>query len=114
MRQNVRLQDLCATFDRAWYVELEPESSPFVAFAMKLETTNEPLILEAEEANRFLLVMAHSGFSSQRCQRSGCAELRLRGRALCEAHWAFRPIRHEDIEASHAHDATLRGCSLKL
>src|SRR5579872_505786 len=77
--------------NRAWYVELEPEASPFVAFAMKLETTNVPLFLEVEEANRFLLVMAHCGFSSQRCQRSGCAELRLRGRALCEAHWGFPP-----------------------
>ena len=79
MRQNVRLQDLCATIERAWYVELEPESSPFVALAMKLETTNEPLFLEVEETKRFLLVIAH-------CQRSGCAELGLRGRALCEAH----------------------------
>src|ERR1700756_4697054 len=114
MRQNVRLQDLCATFDRAWYVELEPESSPFVAFAMKLETTNEPLILEVEEAKRFLLVMAHCGFSSQRCQRSGCAELRLRRLARCEARiGAFRPIRHADIGASQAHDATPRGCLLK-
>src|SRR5215472_4819339 len=69
MRQNVRLQDLCATSNRAWYVELEPESSPFVAFAMKLETTNEPLFLEVEEAKRFLLLIAHCGFSSQRCQR---------------------------------------------
>ena len=86
MRQNVRLQDLCATFNRAWYVELEPESSPFVAFAMKLETTNEPLFLEVEEAKRFLLVIAHCGFSSQRCQRSGCTDLALRERALCEAH----------------------------
>jgi len=66
MRQNVRLQDLCATFDRAWYVEFEPESSPFVAFAMKLETTNEPLFLEVEEAKRFLLLIAHGGLSSQR------------------------------------------------
>ena len=57
MRQNVRLQDLCATFNRARYVELEPESSPFVAFAMKLETTTEPLFPEVEEAKRFLLVM---------------------------------------------------------
>src|SRR5215475_441706 len=89
MRQNVRLQDLCATFNRARYVELEPESSPFVAFAMKLETTNEPLFLEVEEAKRFLLPIAHCGFSSQRCQRSGRVELRLRGRAACEAHWGF-------------------------
>ena len=79
MRQNVRLQDLCATFNRAWYVEPEPESSPFVAFAMKLETTNESLFLEVDEAKRFLLVIAH-------CQRSGCADLALRERALCEAH----------------------------
>jgi hypothetical protein len=50
--------DLCATFDRAWYVELEPESSPFVAFAMKVETTNEPVFFEVEEAKRFLLLMA--------------------------------------------------------
>ena len=79
MRQNVRLQDLCATFNRAWYVELEPESSPFVALAMKLETTNEPLFLEVEETKRFLLVIAH-------CQRFGCADLALREGALCEAH----------------------------
>src|SRR6516162_2092440 len=89
MRQNVRFQDLCATFNRARYVELEPESSPFVAFAMKLETTTEPLFPEVKEAKRFLLLIAHCGFSSQRCQRSGCAELRLRGRALCETHWGF-------------------------
>jgi hypothetical protein len=40
---NLRVQHLCATFDRACYVELEPDSSPSVAPAMKLETTNEPL-----------------------------------------------------------------------
>jgi hypothetical protein len=86
MRQNVRLQDPCATFDRAWYVEFEPESSTFVAFAMKLETTNEPLFLEVEEVKRFLLVMARCGFSSQRCQRSGCADLPCVDCALCEPH----------------------------
>ena len=73
------LEDLCATFKRAWYVELEPESSSFVALAMKLGTTNEPLFPEVAEAKRFLLVIAH-------CQRSGCADLALRERALCEAH----------------------------
>lgn len=51
-------------------------------FATKLETTNEPLFLEVEEAKRFLLLIALRDFSSQRCQRSGCAELRLRGRAV--------------------------------
>jgi hypothetical protein len=53
MQQNVRLQDLCATFDRAWYVELEPESSPVVAFTIKLETTNELLFLEFEKQSDF-------------------------------------------------------------
>jgi hypothetical protein len=43
-------------------VELEP--SPFVALAMKLETTNKPLFLEG----------------------CGCAELGLRRLARCEAH----------------------------
>jgi len=62
MGQNVPLQDLCATISRAWYVEPEPEPSPFVALAMKLETTNEPLFLEVEEAKRLLLVMVHCGF----------------------------------------------------
>jgi hypothetical protein len=89
VRQNVRLQGLCATFNRAWHVELELESSPFVAFATKLETINEPLFLEVEEAKRFLLLIAHCGFSSQLCQRSGCAELHLRRRALWEAYWGF-------------------------
>src|SRR5581483_6376347 len=73
MRQNVRLQDLCATSNRAWYVELEPESSPFVAFVMRLETINEPLFIKVEEAKRFLLLIARCGFSSQRCK-----EVRLR------------------------------------
>ena len=108
MRQNVRLQDLCATIERAWYVELEPESLPFVAFAMKLETTNEPPFLEVEEAKRFLLLIAHCGFSSQRCQGSGCAELACVDVRCARRIGAFRPIRHADIGASQAHDAVLR------
>src|SRR6185437_8258470 len=47
---------------------LNLKSSPFVAFAIKLETTNEPLFLEVEEAKRFLLLIAHCGFSSRRCK----------------------------------------------
>src|SRR5215471_11501284 len=47
--------------------------SPFVAFAMKLETTNEPLFLEVEEAKRVLLLIAHCGLSFRRCK-----EVRLR------------------------------------
>ena len=113
MRQNVRLQDLCATFNRGRYVELEPESSPFVAFAMKLETTNEPLFPEVEEAKRFLLLIAHCGFSSPTMP-----EVRLVPSYACEnvrrarRIGAFRLIRHADIGASQAHDATLRGCLL--
>jgi hypothetical protein len=67
------LEDLCTTFNRVWSFELEPGSLPFVAFAMKLETTNEPLFPEVEDAKRFLLVIAHRGFSSQ-----PCPEVRLR------------------------------------
>jgi hypothetical protein len=102
---------LCATFDRAWYVELEPEFSSFVAFAMKLETTNEPRFLEVEEAKRFLLLIAHCGFSSPTMPEVrlvpsyACVNVR-RARRI----GAFRPIRHADIGASQAHDATLRGC----
>ena len=82
---------------------------------MKLEeTTNEPLFLEVEEAKRFLLLIAQRGFSSQRCQRSDCVELRLRGRALCVAHWGFPSYTtRANIGASQAHDATLRGCLLE-
>jgi hypothetical protein len=41
----------------------------------EVETANEPLFLEVEEAKRFLLVIAQF-------QRSGCVDLALRERAL--------------------------------
>ena len=108
MRQNVRLQDLCATFNRARYVELEPESSPFVAFAMKLETTNEPLFPEVEEAKRFLSLIAHCGFSSNDAKRSGVPSYAFVDVRCARRIGAVRPIRHADIGASQAHDAVLR------
>ena len=46
-------RSLCRDLYRAWCVELEPESSPFVAFAMKLETTDEPLSLKLRKQSNF-------------------------------------------------------------
>jgi hypothetical protein len=113
MRQNARLQDLCATFNRAWYVELEPKSSPFVAFAMKSETTNEPLFLEVEEAKRFLLLVDYCGFRPNDARGPAAPSYACVDARCARRIGAFRPIRHADIGASRAHDATLRGCLLK-
>ena len=89
------------------HVELEPKSSPSVASRRRWRH-QRTLFLEVEEANRFLLLTAHCGFSSQRCQRSGSASY-VCVDARCARHIrAFRPIRHADIGASQAHDATLR------
>src|ERR1700740_2652092 len=63
------------------------------------------------------MVVLAQGPSGQRARGSSQAKiatvmLALLGRALGEAHWAFRPIRHADIGTSQAHDAALRGCLL--
>ena len=76
---------------------------------MKLETTNESLFLEVDEAKRFLLLIAHCGFSSQRCQRSGCADLACVDVRCARRIRAFRHIRHADVGNSQTHDAALRG-----
>ena len=113
MRQKFPLQHLCAAFDRAWYVELEPESTPFATFAMKLETSNEPRFLEVEEAKRFSLLIAIVAFRPNDAKRSGRAELRLHGCAVRGALGLSVLFDYVDIGAGQAHDATLRGVLLK-
>jgi hypothetical protein len=79
----------CQSCGQVWYVELEPESSPIVAFAMKLDDMRRPDAAELKSAQAFLLALAHLGFSSERCRAERCENPALRGRALCHLHWGF-------------------------
>jgi hypothetical protein len=79
----------CTSCGQAWYIELEPEPSPIIAFAMKLDEMRQPGKGELKSAQAFLLVLAHLGFSSERCRKQGCENPTLRGRALCQLHWSF-------------------------
>src|ERR1700761_7116875 len=49
----------CESCGQAWYVELEPEQTPTVAFALKREDTSRPGDQELNSARSFLLVLAH-------------------------------------------------------
>ena len=79
----------CEICGQAWYVELEPEQTPTVAFALKRDDTSRPGGDELSSARIFLLVLAHGGFSTDRCCSAGCNNFALRGRALCHLHWGF-------------------------
>lgn len=79
----------CESCGQAWYIELEPEPSSIVTFAMKLDEWRQVGEAELKSTQAFLLVLAHLGFSAERCRRQGCENPALRGRALCHLHWGF-------------------------
>lgn len=79
----------CGSCAQAWYVELEPEQTPTVAFALKLDDLNRPRDVEVRSAQSCLVVLAHNGFSTDRCRQQQCDNFALRGRALCHLHWGF-------------------------
>ncbi|AYM76636.1 hypothetical protein D9M09_13145 [Janthinobacterium agaricidamnosum] len=77
----------CKICLQKWYVECAPEQTSWPVFAMKDMTgklTAHSAGVAAQKA--FLEVLAHGGFSEERCLFKHCSGLTLNGRFVCYAH----------------------------
>ena len=78
---------VCKICSQKWYVECAPEQTTWPLFSMKDVTgklTEKSAGVAAQKA--FLEVLAHGGFSEERCLFKNCTGLALNGRFVCYAH----------------------------
>lgn len=81
---------VCGSCKQGWYIECLPEETPSPSFAMKLKDSSEsPSAAEIEAEKQSLSVLAHCGFEPEKCMKSACQNLRLKGRSLCHLHITF-------------------------
>lgn len=77
----------CLVCEQCWYIECSPEQSPSPIFAIKVsEIDAHPSEAVIYAAKSKLCVMAHGGFSTEKCRTLGCQHPALIGRALCHLH----------------------------
>ena len=77
----------CTICSQKWYVECAPEQTTWVVFAMKDAAGDLTWKSPSVAAQRaFLELLAHRGFSEDRCLFKNCTGLALNGRLVCYAH----------------------------
>jgi hypothetical protein len=76
----------CRSCQQWWYVECTPEDTISPLFAMKCKSESTPSASEILGHKNRLCVLAHGGHESSPCRISGCTNLKLRGREICELH----------------------------
>ncbi|QCA06216.1 hypothetical protein EGO56_14220 [Pantoea vagans] len=80
----------CLECGQEWYIECSPEQTPFPAFAFKVnELMRLPSENEVQAAKQYLCILAHGGFSSEKCRMAGCKNHKVLGRELCHLHIPF-------------------------
>lgn len=77
----------CKECGQRWYIYLDSDESPSPWLAIKHDDLEIPLTDEEIEAEKqFLTILAHNGFESGLCRKSGCKNLKLKGKELCNIH----------------------------
>lgn len=80
----------CAECGQPWYIEGTPEEYPSSIFALKAsEITLPPSDEQVKAAKNYLCILAHGGFSSEKCSSMSCQNYKLLGRELCHLHITF-------------------------
>ena len=77
----------CKECGQAWYIYLDSEESPSPWLAIKVAGVSASLSETDIRAEKELLtILAHNGFEPDGCRISGCKNLKLNGKELCNVH----------------------------
>lgn len=77
----------CKKCRQRWYIYLDSDESPSPWLAIKHDALENPLTdQEIEAEKQFLTILAHNGFAAELCRTSGCKNLKLKGKELCNIH----------------------------
>lgn len=77
----------CKCCGQAWYLECAPDEMTFPLFGIKLQSTEQRLSKDEIDAKKkFITLLVHNGFDSEKCRCAGCNTYRLNGKELCYDH----------------------------
>jgi len=77
----------CKGCGQAWYIYLDGDESPSPWLAIKVAEVSTSLCeTDIRAEKEFLTILAHNGFESDNCRVSGCKNLKLKGKELCNVH----------------------------
>lgn len=81
---------ICSECQQKWYFECYPETPTFPIFGIKMLNTTS--ILSQNKINsikQFLVVLAHEGFSENKCIHKGCMNYSLNEAKVCLNHFGY-------------------------
>ncbi|WEV50134.1 hypothetical protein OZX61_12415 (plasmid) [Acinetobacter sp. ESL0695] len=84
---------ICAECQQPWYFECYPDTLTYPIFGIKISDINK--ILNQNQINsikQFLVVLAHEGFSENKCIYKGCMDYSLKGIKVCLNHFGYKFI----------------------
>ncbi len=79
----------CSECQQSWYFECYPSTPTYPIFGIKTE--NEDVRLSPNKINstkQFLTILAHEGFSENKCLHQGCNNYALKGIQICIHHFS--------------------------
>lgn len=81
---------VCDECGQAWYFECAPVECTYPVFGIKLPNINTKIRdNEINAIKQFLIVLAHEGFSKNKCRHMFCSNYALNGLEVCLNHLGF-------------------------
>jgi len=82
---------VCSECEQAWYFECYPDTPTAPILGIKLSDVNQTLSQNRiNSIKQFLVVLAHEGFSENKCIHKGCMDYSLNGINLCLNHFGYK------------------------
>lgn len=82
---------VCSECDQVWYFECVPDEYTYPVFGIKLLDVDTKIKdNEINAIKQFLIVLAHEGFSQNKCRHMLCSNYSLNGLSVCLNHLGFR------------------------
>jgi len=82
---------VCAECQQSWYFECYPEKPTYPIFGVKIPSINKMLSQnKINSIKQFLIVLAHEGFSENKCIHKGCMDYSLNGIKVCLNHFGYK------------------------
>ena len=81
---------VCSECQQAWYFECYPETPTGPIFGIKIPDMSQ--VLSQNRINsikQFLVILAHEGFSENKCIHNGCMDYSLNGIKVCLNHFGY-------------------------
>ncbi|AXQ23789.1 hypothetical protein BEN71_17715 [Acinetobacter wuhouensis] len=85
----------CVECQQPWYFECYPDTPTNPIFGIKLIDIKQTLSQnQINSIKQFLVVLAHEGFSENKCIHKGCMDYSLKGIKVCLNHFGYKFCAH--------------------